>query len=120
MNQELESILTALQRNSMDITASSIVAVDGIPVCYVLQKGTDPDRVGSVSAAMLALGTRAAKELASGKMKQLIIEGHDGHIVLLQAGEQHVLVLTARANAKLGMVLVLARHTVEQIKKQLD
>lgn len=113
----LESFLNQLHDNTPDLLASAIVSVDGIALAWLLDRRTNPDRVGGMSAALLSLGSRAAKELECGHLKQVVVEGDDGFTVLVQAGEQTVLVATARAQAKLGLILLNTRDTVKQIRQ---
>ena len=113
----LESFLNQLHDSTPDLLASAIVSVDGIALAWLLNRRTNPDRVGGMSAALLSLGSRAAKELECGRLKQVVVEGDDGFTVLVQAGEQTVLVATARAQVKLGLILLNTRDTVKQIRQ---
>lgn len=113
----LESFLNQLHDNTPDLLASAIVSVDGIALAWLLSRHINPDRVGGMSAALLSLGSRAAKELECGRLKQVVVEGDDGFTVLVQAGEHTVLVATAHAQAKLGLILLNTRDTVKQIRQ---
>lgn len=118
MNQHiLETILNSLNNETPDITASAVISTDGLPVASVLRRGTNPDRVGGMSAALLALGNRATKELSCGNMTQTVVQGDDGFILLIEAGDETVLVLTAKPDAKLGLILLHARQAAKQIKE---
>lgn len=111
----LENILNDLNSETPDITASAVISTDGLPVAAVLKRGSNPDRVGGMSAALLALGNRATKELSCGNMGQIVVQGDDGFILLIQAGTETVLVLTAKPDAKLGMILFYARQAAKKI-----
>ncbi|MCG7656254.1 roadblock/LC7 domain-containing protein [Wielerella bovis] len=111
-----ETILNQLHSDSSDILSSAIVATDGIPLCSILGRHANPDRVGGMAASMLSLGNRAVKEMVGGNLKQTIIEGGDGYIVLVQADEHTVLIVTARQDAKLGMILVYVREAAKKIQ----
>ncbi|MDK4679330.1 roadblock/LC7 domain-containing protein [Kingella negevensis] len=112
-----QPILEELHHNSTDVIASTLIAVDGIPLCSILPRNADADRVGGMSAAMLSLGQRTTKELLSSQMKQLIVESQDGFILLVQATDDLVLVTTARKEAKLGMIMLHVRQAVAQIRQ---
>ncbi len=112
----LKTILEDLHSASADIVASAVVSTDGITMASLLARGVNPDRVGGMSAALLALGFRATHELTGGDMKQIIVESENGFILLVQADKDSVLTLTAKEGAKLGMILVHARNAVKQIK----
>lgn len=118
MNEQLvTSILNDLNASSFDITASAVVATDGLPIATVLQRETDPDRVGGISAALLSLGNRATKELRCGTLDQVMVKGDDGYILMMQVGTEAVLVITAKETATLGMILLKARTTVKQLSE---
>lgn len=113
--QLIHSILNDLNSASFDITASALISTDGLPIAAVLQRGADADRVGGMSAALLALGKRAVRELRCGNFNQVAVQGDDGYILLLQVGEEAVLVMTAKHDAKLGMLLLNARNAVKRL-----
>lgn len=112
----LENILAELNGTTPDITGSAVISVDGLPVATALRYGTNPDRVGGISAALAALGTRTVREFALGNLAQVIVQGDDGWILLIQAGKETVLAITAKADAKLGMILFGARNAAKQIQ----
>ncbi len=111
----LLNILTQLNCETADITASAVISIDGILLASALRRNTHPDRVGAISAAMLELGNRATKELVCGKLKQVIVVGEDGYMLLLRAGKETVLVLSAKEDAKLGLILFHARQAAQNI-----
>lgn len=116
MQQQLaSSVLSDLNSSSVDITASAVISSDGLPIASLLQGNVDPDRVGAMSAALLALGNRTTKELMCGELEQVIVKGTDGYTLLIQAGDDTVLVVTARENAKLGLILLDARRAARSI-----
>ena len=68
----LTSILSELNGSSADIEASAIVSIDGLMMAALLPSSMDEDRVGAMSAALLSLGDRTAKELARGGLEQVL------------------------------------------------
>lgn len=113
--QLVTSVLSDLNSSSVDITASAVISSDGLPIASLLQPNVDADRVGAMSAALLALGNRTTRELQCGELEQVIVKGVDGYILLIQAGDDTVLVVTARESAKLGLILLDARRASRSI-----
>lgn len=111
----LEVILNDLNAETSDITGSAVISVDGLPVANALRYNTNADRAGGISAAMAALGCRTVREFALGNLAQVIVQGDDGWILLIQAGKETVLIITAKADAKLGMILFAARKAAKSI-----
>ena len=95
-NSNFAQILEELHSNSIDITTSAIIATDGIPIAYLLGQNINPDRIGGMCSALLALGKRSTQELSCGNFKQAV---------------------SARKEAKLGLVLLDTRDAVKKIQQ---
>ncbi len=115
---QLTNRLRDLQRTE-GVEASAIVSADGLTIASALPAGTEEERVSAMSAAMLALGERIAGELGRGTLEQVYIRGKDGHVLLMSVGEEAVLTLLAREDAKLGLVLLDMRRAAEDLAKML-
>ncbi|MCO6515119.1 MAG: roadblock/LC7 domain-containing protein [Snodgrassella sp.] len=113
--QLLVSVLSDLNSSSADITASAVISSDGLPVATLLPNGVDPDRVGAMAAALLALGNRTSRELQCDELEQVMVKGKHGYILLIQAGDNNVLAVTANEGAKLGLSLLDARRAARSI-----
>ncbi|WP_066566170.1 roadblock/LC7 domain-containing protein [Snodgrassella sp. CFCC 13594] len=111
----LTSILSDLNSSSTDITASAVISTDGLPIAALLPGGVDADRVGAMSAALLALGNRTSRELQCDELEQVMVKGKHGYILLIQAGDDNVLAVTAKESAKLGLILLDARRAAKSI-----
>ncbi len=117
--QRLAAALDRLLDGSADIQAAALVSLDGFTMASALPPGMHEDRVGAMSAAILGLGERAAAELGRGHLSQVFIEGKDGYVVLIAAGDRAVLTSLAGIDAKLGLVLYDMRESAEAIAEIL-
>ena len=81
--------------HSPDVQAAALVSLDGFTMASALPEGMQEDRVGAMSAAILGLGERAAAELGRGHLSQVFIEGADGYVLLMAAGDRAVLTALA-------------------------
>lgn len=115
----LTSVLTELNGTSADIEASGVISTDGLMMASVLPAGMDEDRVGAMSAAMLSLGDRTAQELNRGGLEQVLIKGHRGYVLMTYAGEEAVLTVLAKPNAKLGLIFLDVKRAAESIAEML-
>ena len=111
--------LRDLQINTPDIEASAVVSVDGLIMASALPSGVEEDRVSAMSAAMYSLGERIAGELGRGYVEQVFIKGENGFAILQSVGEGEEAVLTvlARKEAKLGLVFLDMRRCAEALDK---
>lgn len=115
----LNSILGELNGSTTDIEASAVLSTDGLMMASMLPSGMDEDRVGAMSAAMLSLGDRTARELARGDLEQVLIKGHKGYILLTHAGTDAVLTVLCKPNARLGLIFLDVKRAAEGISKVL-
>lgn len=111
----LSSILSDLNGSSADIEASAVISTDGLVMASLLASGMDEDRVGAMSAAMLALGDRTASELARGELEQVLVRGDKGYILMTHAGPEAVLTVVTKASAKLGLIFLDVKRAAEAI-----
>jgi predicted regulator of Ras-like GTPase activity (Roadblock/LC7/MglB family) len=115
----LTSVLTDLNGTSADIEASGVISTDGLMMAAVLPQSMDEDRVGAMSAAMLSLGDRTAQELDRGTLEQVLIKGDNGYVLMAYAGDEAVLTVMAKPNAKLGLIFLDVKRAAENIAKLL-
>jgi len=116
----LRPILRGFNGSSLGVEASAVISSDGFTLAWELDDNVDPDRYGAMCASLLALSNRAAQEIARGELKQVMIEGENGAMLLVYAGEDAVLALGTKATANMGMVFIEARKTAQKIKEVLS
>lgn len=109
--------LRDLQVSTPDIEASAVVSVDGLIMASSLPAGVEEDRVSAMSAAMQSLGERIASELGRGYLNQVDIKGENGYVILMSVGEEAVLTVLARNEAKLGLIFYNMRRAVEELER---
>jgi predicted regulator of Ras-like GTPase activity (Roadblock/LC7/MglB family) len=109
--------LRDLQASSPDVEASAVVSVDGLTMASALPADVEEDRVAAMSAAMLSLGERIATELGRGVLDQVYIKGQKGYVVLMAVGQEAVLTVLARQQAKLGLLFLDMRRATEDLVK---
>jgi len=108
-------MLRALQATSEKIQASALVSHDGLTLASVLGDGVNADRFGAMCASLLALATRAASEVERGELRQIILDGTSGPLLLTRAGATGVLAVAAAPDANLGKVILDTRKTASQL-----
>lgn len=113
--EQMEARLRALQVSTPDIEASVIVSVDGLIIASALPRDVEEDRVSAMSAAMLSLGERIANELGRGALEQVYVRGAEGYVIVSAVGEEAVLTVLARKDAKLGLVFLDMRRAAQDL-----
>ena len=113
--QQMIERLRSLRLSTPDIEASAVVSIDGLPIASDLPADVEEDRVSAMSAAMLSLGDRIATELSRGILEQVYIRGDDGYVFLTSVGEDAVLTVLARKEAKLGLIFLDMKRVAEDL-----
>ena len=114
-SQHMVELLRDMQTSSPDVEASAVVNVDGLTIASALPRGVEEDRVAAMSAAMLSLGDRIASELERGSLDQVYIKGAGGYVLIVSIGNEAVLTVLARENAKLGLLFLDMRRVAESL-----
>ena len=104
---------------SPDVEAAAVVSADGLPMASALPPHVEEDRLAAMSAALLTLGERAAQGLGKGDLAQVFVEGEQGYVVLMSAGET-VLVAVTSKDSKVGLILYEMRRYSERIAAVME
>lgn len=115
----LNKILRGLQSASPDVEASALISEDGLMIASALPQHVDETRVAGMSATLSSLGQRAATELERGDVQEVLVRGHDGYAVMLSAGSGTLLLALANRTAKLGLLFLDMRRSIDDIRKVL-
>lgn len=117
---QLSTALDDFLTISTEVEAAAVVTADGLPMASALPPHVEEDRLAAMSAALLTLGERAASELGKGDLAQVFIEGPKGHVILMAAGRDCVLVCVTARGAKVGLVLFEMRRIAERVARVMD
>lgn len=104
-------LLRSLQAGSDHVQATALVSHDGLTLAAVLSSEVNADRFGAMCASLLALATRAASEVDRGELRQIILDGEYGPLLLTRAGNSGVLAVAAAPTSNLGKVILDTRKT---------
>lgn len=117
---QLSTALDDFLTISAEVEAAAVVSADGLPMASALPPHVEEDRLAAMSAALLTLGERAASELGKGELAQIFIEGPKGHVILMAAGRDCVLVCVTAKGAKVGLVLFEMRRIAERVARVME
>ncbi|WEU39899.1 MAG: roadblock/LC7 domain-containing protein [Candidatus Odinarchaeum yellowstonii] len=115
--ETLDSVLRDLEAAVPQIQAAAIVSVEGLPIASILPANVDETMIAAMTAAMLSLGERAAAELNKGELEQVYVKGKDGYIIVMGAGANAVLTLSATKDVKLGLIFLEMERAAKKIAK---
>ena len=115
--EQMVERLRDLQVSLPDVEAAAVVSVDGLSMASSMPAYVEEDRVSAMSAAMLSLGERISGELGRGVLDQVYIKGEMGYVILMAVGDEAVLTVLARQEAKLGLIFLDMGRAVEDLEK---
>lgn len=116
--EQIRLSLEGLNTSSADIEAAALISIDGLLIDAVMPAGMDEDRIGAMSAALLSLGERTARELGRGRLERVLIQGEHGYVIMTAAGKEAVLTVLTKAEVKLGLAFLdikRAAHALSRI-----
>lgn len=116
----IRSTLRGLNGLSVEIEASAAISGDGFIIASVLGDSVNAERFGAMCASLLALADRAAQEIKLGNLKQVVLVGETGSMLLVQAGPDAVLVVSARAALNLGRLFIDAAKAAEKVRSLIE
>lgn len=107
----LKSLLSAIP----DIKSAGIVSVEGLPIASIINNGINETKIAAMTAAHLSLAERSIMEMKNGEFDQLWIEGSDGQMVILKAGENAVLMVSATNSVRVGLIILDCKRACKKI-----
>ncbi|WP_217808631.1 roadblock/LC7 domain-containing protein [Derxia lacustris] len=102
------------------LDASAVISGDGFVIATELGPDIEPNRFAAMAASLLALADRASREVDRGALRQVLVEGERGTMLLVRAGPQAVLAVAAPPNVNLGMIFLETRRTALKIEAILN
>ncbi|WP_225763227.1 roadblock/LC7 domain-containing protein [Stenotrophomonas sp. Marseille-Q4652] len=115
--QDIRQALEGLNASSADIEASALISIDGLLIDSVMPQGMDEDRIGAMSAALLSLGERTARELGRGRLERVLVQGENGYVIMTAAGEEAVLTVLTKAEVKLGLAFLDIKRAAQALSR---
>ena len=112
-------ILKSLLSIIPEIKSAGIVSVEDLPIASIINNGIDEIKIAAMTAAHLSLAERSIMEMKNGEFDQLWIQGSDGQMVILQAGKNAVLMVSATKNVGLGLIMLDCKRACIKIANLL-
>lgn len=103
-------LLRGLQAASDCVRSCGVFTYDGLMQACVLAPEVDGDRFAAMCASLLALSTRAAREVGRGDLRQVILDGEQGPVLLTRAGGAGMLAAAADPTKSLGKLILDTRN----------
>jgi uncharacterized protein len=118
-SDKIKEVLNRYRSISTDIFGASVITMDGFMVASVTLSEIDEGLVGGITAALLGVGERIAKEMMNSKMTQIFIRSEKGYIICNNINDETVLVSLVNSEAKLGLIFLELRRVIPDLANLL-
>ena len=88
-------------------------------IANAVASNMEESRVAGMAATLLNLGMRAASELKRGGMREVIVGGELGYVVLMSAGRGALLLAMTSKIDKLGLIYFDMQEAIRGVQKIL-
>lgn len=107
MSQDkLNEILRGIETASGGMVEEvALVSTEGLMIGSALRQGANEEIIAAMAATLHSLGEQAVRELQKGSLKGVFIRGKKGFVLVGKVGENALLLLLAREDAKIGILL---------------
>lgn len=108
-------VLRELQLENTYIESAAVVSRDGLIIASLLGDKTDADRFAAMCASLIALAARATEEVDRGELRQIILDGTKGAVLLTYNSNDRVLAVAAQSKAFLGKLIMDTRKAATKL-----
>lgn len=116
---ELVQTVQNFVAKTADVQGAAVVTLDGLPIASSLPNELDEDRVLAMSAAIVSLSNRIAKELIAGQTDRIYVEGNEGVTLMTNCGNDAVFLVLAGKEAKQKLEMLEIKDIVDDVKRTL-
>ncbi len=102
-----------------DVEGAALITRDGFEIETQLPPSINSETFCALSATMMGAAQTASVELNTGQPHMVIVETDRSNILCFGAGHSALLVITVKAHANLGLVLVKTREFLKKIEDEL-
>jgi uncharacterized protein len=118
-SEKISEILRSVRQSSPEVIGACVVNSDGFIVASVVPNEIDEDLIGGMAASLLGVGERISTDLMRAEMEQTYVRSLKGYIIINAVGEDSSLVLLVTREAKLGLIFLELKRTINELTKQL-
>lgn len=114
----MNELLSEITQADSFIKASAITSYDGMNHCHSELHEMDEDYISAISAAIFAASKNGIAQLVGGKIKQITIEGDEGHVLITSPSDELLLTTIAQVGANVQAILQQMSLVKERISAE--
>ena len=113
--EQLNFVLKTLMNEVEGIQSVALVSREGLIVNSILEEGVSPMHIAAMSAIILSTCERVLLELMKGDLDVCIIQGSEGKFIVMECGEDFILVCVLEDDARMDIAFTRMRGTANKI-----
>ncbi|MEM1584663.1 MAG: roadblock/LC7 domain-containing protein [Nitrososphaerota archaeon] len=117
--EKIRSVISELIRGNPDVSGAAIISTEGLVIESSLPSGVDEERASAAFSALQSIVERVSDQVALGKLNFLILLTDKGGAILYP-GKKASLIILMSPKAKIGLLIIDVKDTVEKLKDVLD
>ncbi len=114
-SENLSEFLNALQTQTRGVRSAFLATSQGRFLGSTQISGMEKVQLGAISAASMAIASKATGDLQLGELGQIHIAGAIGSVLLVRVGVKAVLTLVVEDRAEINQILGEARRAASQL-----
>ena len=117
LEERVTEVLRSIQMSSPDVIGTAVVDVQGFIIASAIPSGVDEEELGAMTATMHGSGEQIAEQLMHSTVDQTYVKTEKGYVILNASGPDTVLVLLATKNVKLGLVFMMLKQHLPELRR---
>lgn len=113
--EQLNFILKTLTNDIEGVQSVALVSREGLIINSILDESVSPMHIAAMSAIILSTCERVLLELMKGVLDICIIQGSEGKFIVMECGEDFILVCVLEDEARMDITFTKMRSTVNKI-----
>jgi predicted regulator of Ras-like GTPase activity (Roadblock/LC7/MglB family) len=113
--EQLNFILKTLMNDIEGVQSVALVSREGLIINSILDESVSPMHIAAMSAIILSTCERVLLELMKGELDICIIQGSEGKFIVMECGEDFILVGVLEDEARMDIAFTKMRNTVIKI-----
>ena len=118
--EQLNFVLKSLMNDVEGIQSVALVSREGLIVNSILDADVSPMHIAAMSAIILSTCERVLLELHKGELDVCIIQGSEGKFIVMECGEDYILVTVLEEDARMDIAFTKMRGSVAKITELLE
>ena len=120
MSENITDVLKSLSGSIPEFMGGAVISIDGMIIASIIPRKIDEDLIGGMASSMLGVGERISAELMNSEMQQLYVSSPHGYVIVNAVGDNASLVVLVSEKAKLGLIFLEMKRTIQKMEQILD